>query len=176
MVWKSEVLFVQCASWKHDPLDCTINPLKKNRVMHIAICQGLLPIVTKTSNNYIKPVKIKPALPAAIGSFIFWPCAPSLTTSLTKWNRHHNTYKWATNTKFVAAHPAITTGFNLVHCVIGCQVSLQFSPSSAVPGEDVTMQVTADPNSLCGVSAIDKSVLLQEPGKSLDVDKVITIM
>lgn len=56
------------------------------------------------------------------------------------------------------------------------QVSLQFSPSSAVPGEEVKMQVAADPGSLCGVSAIDKSVLLQEPGKSLDADKVITVM
>lgn len=55
-----------------------------------------------------------------------------------------------------------------------CQVSLQFSPPSAVPGEEVVMQVTADSRSLCGVSAIDKSVLLQEPDKTLNADKVIT--
>uniref|UniRef100_A0A3P9C668 Alpha-2-macroglobulin n=1 Tax=Maylandia zebra TaxID=106582 RepID=A0A3P9C668_9CICH len=49
---------------------------------------------------------------------------------------------------------------------------LEFSPSSAVPGEETNMQVTALPRSLCGVSAIDKSVLIKEPGKTLDADKV----
>uniref|UniRef100_A0A3P9CYP5 Alpha-2-macroglobulin-like n=1 Tax=Maylandia zebra TaxID=106582 RepID=A0A3P9CYP5_9CICH len=51
-------------------------------------------------------------------------------------------------------------------------VILEFSPSSAVPGEETNMQVTALPRSLCGVSAIDKSVLIKEPGKTLDADKV----
>uniref|UniRef100_A0AAZ1XIX8 Alpha-2-macroglobulin bait region domain-containing protein n=1 Tax=Oreochromis aureus TaxID=47969 RepID=A0AAZ1XIX8_OREAU len=51
-------------------------------------------------------------------------------------------------------------------------VILGFSPSSAVPGEETNMQVTALPRSLCGVSAIDKSVLIKEPGKTLDADKV----
>uniref|UniRef100_A0A3P8PS66 Alpha-2-macroglobulin bait region domain-containing protein n=1 Tax=Astatotilapia calliptera TaxID=8154 RepID=A0A3P8PS66_ASTCA len=52
------------------------------------------------------------------------------------------------------------------------KVSVEFSPSSAVPGEETNMQVTALPRSLCGVSAIDKSVLIKEPGKTLDADKV----
>uniref|UniRef100_A0A7N8XM52 Alpha-2-macroglobulin-P-like n=1 Tax=Mastacembelus armatus TaxID=205130 RepID=A0A7N8XM52_9TELE len=52
------------------------------------------------------------------------------------------------------------------------KVSLEFSPSSAVPGEKTIMQVTADPDSLCGVSAVDRSVLIEEPGKGLDADKV----
>lgn len=34
------------------------------------------------------------------------------------------------------------------------------------------MQVKADPNSLCGVSVIDRSILVKEPGKILDEDKV----
>lgn len=34
------------------------------------------------------------------------------------------------------------------------------------------MQVKANPNSLCGVSVIDRSVLVEEPGKILDEDKV----
>uniref|UniRef100_A0AAZ1XGY5 Uncharacterized protein n=1 Tax=Oreochromis aureus TaxID=47969 RepID=A0AAZ1XGY5_OREAU len=51
-------------------------------------------------------------------------------------------------------------------------VILGFSPSSAVPGEETNMQVTALPHSLCGVSAIVKSVLIKEPGKTLDADKV----
>uniref|UniRef100_A0A3Q1J0L5 Alpha-2-macroglobulin-like n=1 Tax=Anabas testudineus TaxID=64144 RepID=A0A3Q1J0L5_ANATE len=52
------------------------------------------------------------------------------------------------------------------------KVSLEFSPSSAVPGEEVIMQVSADPDSLCGVSAVDQSVLIKEPGKSLNADQV----
>ena len=57
-------------------------------------------------------------------------------------------------------------------CVFVCQVSLEFSPSTAVPGEETTLQVTANPDSLCGVSAVDQSVLIKEPGKILDVDRV----
>uniref|UniRef100_A0A3Q1JBX2 Alpha-2-macroglobulin-like n=1 Tax=Anabas testudineus TaxID=64144 RepID=A0A3Q1JBX2_ANATE len=52
------------------------------------------------------------------------------------------------------------------------KVSLEFSPSPAVPGEEVIMQVSADPDSLCGVSAVDQSVLIKEPGKSLNADQV----
>ncbi|KAF1393662.1 hypothetical protein PFLUV_G00018360 [Perca fluviatilis] len=51
------------------------------------------------------------------------------------------------------------------------KVSLEFSLSSAVPGEETIMQVTAQPESLCGVSAVDQSVLIMEPGKTLDADK-----
>ena len=51
---------------------------------------------------------------------------------------------------------------------------LEFSPSSAVPGEEAILQVTAQPDSLCGVSAVDQSVLIKEPGKTLDADKVMT--
>lgn len=64
----------------------------------------------------------------------------------------------------------------MVWCMICvCQVSLEFTPSSAVPGEKTNMQVTALPHSLCGVSAIDKSVLIEEPGNILDADKVTVI-
>ncbi|KAL3999243.1 Rab11 family-interacting protein 3/4 [Sarotherodon galilaeus] len=56
------------------------------------------------------------------------------------------------------------------------KVSLEFSPSSAVPGEETNMQVTALPHSLCGVSAIDKSVLIKEPGKTLDADKIFDLL
>lgn len=34
------------------------------------------------------------------------------------------------------------------------------------------MQVTAQPHSLCGVSAVDQSVLIKEPGNTLNADKV----
>ncbi|XP_068557776.1 alpha-2-macroglobulin-like isoform X1 [Cebidichthys violaceus] len=58
----------------------------------------------------------------------------------------------------------------------GHKVSLEFSPSSAVPGEETTLQLTAQPDSLCGVSAIDQSVLIKEPGKSLDADKIFNLL
>ncbi|KAM9318614.1 alpha-2-macroglobulin-like [Pholidichthys leucotaenia] len=56
------------------------------------------------------------------------------------------------------------------------KVSLEFSPSSAVPGEEINMQVTAQPHSLCGVSAVDKSVLIKEPGKTLTAEKIFDLL
>ncbi|XP_028429213.1 alpha-2-macroglobulin isoform X3 [Perca flavescens] len=56
------------------------------------------------------------------------------------------------------------------------KVSLEFSPTSAVPGEETIMQVTARPESLCGVSAVDQSVLIKEPGKTLDADKIFQLL
>uniref|UniRef100_A0A8C9XCM4 Alpha-2-macroglobulin n=1 Tax=Sander lucioperca TaxID=283035 RepID=A0A8C9XCM4_SANLU len=55
-------------------------------------------------------------------------------------------------------------------------VSLEFCPTSAVPGEETIMQVTAQPESLCGVSAVDQSVLIKEPGKTLDADKIFQLL
>ncbi|XP_034549609.1 murinoglobulin-1-like [Notolabrus celidotus] len=56
------------------------------------------------------------------------------------------------------------------------KVSLEFSPSSAVPGEENTLQVTAHPDSLCGLSAVDQSVLIKEPGKTLNVNKIFDLL
>ncbi|XP_011481059.1 alpha-2-macroglobulin-like isoform X2 [Oryzias latipes] len=56
------------------------------------------------------------------------------------------------------------------------KVSLEFSPSSAVPAEQTKLQLTAHPNSLCGLSAIDQSVLIKEPGKTLNADKIFNIL
>ncbi|KAM4590251.1 alpha-2-macroglobulin-like [Fundulus diaphanus] len=56
------------------------------------------------------------------------------------------------------------------------KVSLEFSPSSAVPGEDTKLQLTAQPDSLCGVSAIDQSVLIKEPGQTLDEDRIFQML
>ncbi|XP_067363569.1 alpha-2-macroglobulin-like isoform X2 [Channa argus] len=56
------------------------------------------------------------------------------------------------------------------------KVSLEFSPSSAVPGEGTTMHVTAEPYSLCGISAVDQSVLIKEPGKILDAGKLFNLL
>ncbi|KPP58620.1 hypothetical protein Z043_123539, partial [Scleropages formosus] len=51
------------------------------------------------------------------------------------------------------------------------KVSLEFSPPRAVPAEQGTLKVTAQPGALCGLSSVDQSVLLLEPNKQLDADK-----
>ncbi|XP_061682703.1 alpha-2-macroglobulin-like [Syngnathoides biaculeatus] len=56
------------------------------------------------------------------------------------------------------------------------KVSMEFCPSSAVPGEQTTLQVTTQPNSLCGVSAVDQSVLIKESGKTLNADKIFGLL
>ncbi|XP_044209159.1 alpha-2-macroglobulin-like [Thunnus albacares] len=72
----------------------------------------------------------------------------------------------------VIAHSA---DFSTEKC-FGHKVLLEFSPSSAVPGEENTMQLTAQPDSLCAVSAVDQSVLIKEPGKILDADKIFGLL
>ncbi|XP_042595360.1 alpha-2-macroglobulin [Cyprinus carpio] len=56
------------------------------------------------------------------------------------------------------------------------KVSLRFSPTTAVPGEENTLQISAQPGSLCGLSAVDQSVLILESGKHLDTDKVFNLL
>ncbi|KAM6987443.1 alpha-2-macroglobulin-like [Tautogolabrus adspersus] len=56
------------------------------------------------------------------------------------------------------------------------KVSLEFSPSLAVPGEENTLQLTAQPDSLCGVSAVDQSVLVKEPEKTLDNNRIFDLL
>uniref|UniRef100_A0A671U9I5 Alpha-2-macroglobulin-like n=1 Tax=Sparus aurata TaxID=8175 RepID=A0A671U9I5_SPAAU len=56
------------------------------------------------------------------------------------------------------------------------EVSVEFSPSLAVPGEETNLQVTAQPDSLCGVSAVDQSVLIKEPGKTLEAEQIFGLL
>ncbi|CAL8350284.1 unnamed protein product [Lota lota] len=56
------------------------------------------------------------------------------------------------------------------------KVSLEFSPSAAVPGEENRLQLRAQPDSLCGISAVDQSVLIKEPGKKLNTDKIFNLL
>ncbi|XP_027136076.1 alpha-2-macroglobulin-like [Larimichthys crocea] len=70
---------------------------------------------------------------------------------------------------------ASSADFSTEKC-FGHKVSLEFSPSSAVPGEETTMQMTAQPDSLCGVSAVDQSVLIKEPGETLNADKIFDLL
>lgn len=53
-----------------------------------------------------------------------------------------------------------------------CQVSLEFSRPSSVPGRQVGIQIKAEPNALCGLSAVDRSVFIKEPERSLNADNV----
>ncbi|XP_004075835.2 alpha-2-macroglobulin-like protein 1 [Oryzias latipes] len=73
--------------------------------------------------------------------------------------------------EFIAHYVSLSTG----DCFKN-EVSVEFSPSSAVPGEEAEMQLTAHPDSLCGVSAIDQSVLIKEPGGTLDADKIYNLL
>ncbi len=52
------------------------------------------------------------------------------------------------------------------------QVSLQFSPATAVPGEGNLLTVSAQARSLCGLSAVDQSVLIMESGRRLSAEAV----
>uniref|UniRef100_A0A3B3YB40 Alpha-2-macroglobulin domain-containing protein n=1 Tax=Poecilia mexicana TaxID=48701 RepID=A0A3B3YB40_9TELE len=56
------------------------------------------------------------------------------------------------------------------------KVSLEFSPSPAIPAEEIKLQLTALPNSLCGISAIDQSVLIKETEHTLDADKIFNLL
>uniref|UniRef100_A0A673XUA5 Alpha-2-macroglobulin-like n=1 Tax=Salmo trutta TaxID=8032 RepID=A0A673XUA5_SALTR len=56
------------------------------------------------------------------------------------------------------------------------KVLVAFSPSNAVPGEENTLRLSAQPGSLCGLSAVDQSVGIMEPGKRLDADKVTELL
>uniref|UniRef100_A0A8C1T829 Alpha-2-macroglobulin-like n=1 Tax=Cyprinus carpio TaxID=7962 RepID=A0A8C1T829_CYPCA len=68
-----------------------------------------------------------------------------------------------------------STQFDVEKCFSN-KVSLQFSPAKAVPGEKNTLQLSAQPGSLCGLSAVDQSVLILESGKRLDTDKIFNLL
>ncbi|KAL6471068.1 hypothetical protein MHYP_G00197180 [Metynnis hypsauchen] len=70
---------------------------------------------------------------------------------------------------------AASKNFNVEKCFRN-KVSLQFSPSEAVPGEENTLQLSAQPGSLCGLSAVDQSVFIMEPGKHLNADEVFDLL
>ncbi|XP_052431625.1 alpha-2-macroglobulin [Carassius gibelio] len=68
-----------------------------------------------------------------------------------------------------------STKFDVEKCFSN-KVSLQFSPARAVPGEKNTLHLSAQPGSLCGLSAVDQSVLILESGKRLDTDKIFNLL
>ncbi|KAL7831785.1 hypothetical protein AOLI_G00293330 [Acnodon oligacanthus] len=70
---------------------------------------------------------------------------------------------------------AANKDFNVEKCFRN-KVSLQFSPTEAVPGEENTLQLSAQPGSLCGLSAVDQSVFILEPEKRLNADEVFNLL
>ncbi|XP_067308346.1 alpha-2-macroglobulin-like protein 1 [Pseudorasbora parva] len=56
------------------------------------------------------------------------------------------------------------------------QVSLQFSPDTAVPAERNVLTVSAQAGSLCGISAVDQSVRIMEPGRRLSAKMVFDLL
>ncbi|XP_051744963.1 alpha-2-macroglobulin-like [Ctenopharyngodon idella] len=56
------------------------------------------------------------------------------------------------------------------------QVSLQFSPATAVPGEGSVLTVSAQAGSLCGLSAVDQSVLIMESGRRLTAEVMYNLL
>ncbi|KAK9962090.1 hypothetical protein ABG768_007472 [Culter alburnus] len=70
---------------------------------------------------------------------------------------------------------ASSKNFNIEKCFKN-KVSLQFSPAKAVPGEKNTLQLSAQPGSLCGLSAVDQSVLILKSGERLDTDKIFNLL
>uniref|UniRef100_H3DA36 Alpha-2-macroglobulin n=1 Tax=Tetraodon nigroviridis TaxID=99883 RepID=H3DA36_TETNG len=58
----------------------------------------------------------------------------------------------------------------------GHSVSLEFSEGSAVPGEEITMQLDAQPKALCGMSAVDRSIFVKEPEARLSADTIFRLM
>ncbi|XP_029963549.1 alpha-1-macroglobulin-like [Salarias fasciatus] len=70
---------------------------------------------------------------------------------------------------------ADSADFNIEKC-FGNKVSLEFAPTTSVPREEVDIQVTAQPDSLCGVSAVDQSVLIKEPGKTLEAEQIYDLL
>uniref|UniRef100_A0A673I505 Alpha-2-macroglobulin bait region domain-containing protein n=1 Tax=Sinocyclocheilus rhinocerous TaxID=307959 RepID=A0A673I505_9TELE len=56
------------------------------------------------------------------------------------------------------------------------KVSLRFSQTTAAPSEENTLQISAQPGSLCGLSAVEQSVRILESGKHLDAEKVFKLL
>ncbi|KAG1966973.1 pregnancy zone protein [Pimephales promelas] len=56
------------------------------------------------------------------------------------------------------------------------QVSLKFSPATAVPAEKNVLTVSAQAGSLCGISAVDQSIRILEPGRRLSAKMVFDLL
>ncbi|KAM4034378.1 alpha-2-macroglobulin-like [Anomaloglossus baeobatrachus] len=69
---------------------------------------------------------------------------------------------------------ADTAKFQILKCFKN-KVSTAFYPSEVLPGSDVSLQVQADPGSLCGLRVVDQSVVLMKPERELTAEKVFDL-
>ncbi|XP_034024636.1 alpha-2-macroglobulin-like [Thalassophryne amazonica] len=56
------------------------------------------------------------------------------------------------------------------------EVFLDFMPPTATPGEVVRLLLKAEPYSLCGLTSVDQSVYIKEPGKPLDANVIYDLL
>ncbi|KAM4030487.1 alpha-2-macroglobulin-like protein 1 [Anomaloglossus baeobatrachus] len=70
---------------------------------------------------------------------------------------------------------ADTEKFPVVKC-FNNKVTLDFSKKEALPGSDVTLHVSADPGSLCSVTAVDAGALLLRPEAVISEDRVYSFV
>ncbi|XP_060743884.1 alpha-2-macroglobulin-like isoform X3 [Tachysurus vachellii] len=70
---------------------------------------------------------------------------------------------------------AASRNFDVEKCFRN-KVSLQFSPTKAVPGEKNTLELSAHPGSFCGLSAVDRSVFIMEPENRLNTRKIFKLL
>lgn len=54
-------------------------------------------------------------------------------------------------------------------------MGLHFNPAQGLPGSHAHLQVTASPKSLCGLRAVDQSVLLLKPEAELSPTTVSSV-
>ncbi|XP_051984551.1 alpha-2-macroglobulin-like protein 1 [Xyrauchen texanus] len=78
---------------------------------------------------------------------------------------------------FLPSASVVADGIDFVteYC-LRTKVSLQFSPANAVPGENNTINLSAQPGSVCGLSAVDQSVLILEPGRRLNAEAIFNLL
>ncbi|XP_058245377.1 alpha-2-macroglobulin-like protein 1 [Hemibagrus wyckioides] len=72
---------------------------------------------------------------------------------------------------------AVADSINLpVQPCLANKVSLKFSPSKELPGDEASLKLKAAPGSLCSVKAIDQSLLLLQPEKELNIQSVFDML
>ncbi|KAK2840601.1 hypothetical protein Q7C36_012180 [Tachysurus vachellii] len=70
---------------------------------------------------------------------------------------------------------ADSMNYPVKRCLVN-KVSLKFSPSPELPGDQASLLLKAAPGSLCSVKAIDKSLLLLQPEKELSIQSVFNVL
>ncbi|KAF7694849.1 hypothetical protein HF521_006572 [Silurus meridionalis] len=72
---------------------------------------------------------------------------------------------------------AVADSMNVpIQLCLANKVSLTFSPSTALPGGQTSLLLSAAPGSLCSVKAIDQSLLLLQPEKELSIESVFNML